>query len=106
MAPDADKLRQRNNVSSSSKVVVEEQDTTNSEQEQVIKTLKSLKGNEVLIDGVVYDIHSFDHPGGDSINMFGGNDATTQYNMIHPYHTSHHLKKMTRVGVVPNYQSE
>jgi fatty acid desaturase (delta-4 desaturase) len=101
MAPDADKLRQRN-----TKVVAEEQDTTNSEVESVIKTLKSLKPTEVAIDGVIYDLHSFDHPGGDSINIFGGNDATTQYKMIHPYHTSKHLEKMKQVGVVPDYKPE
>ena len=60
----------------------------------------------MVIDGVIYDIHSFTHPGGDSINVFGGNDATTVYKMIHPYHTSKHLEKMKKVGVVPDYKCE
>jgi len=105
MAPDADsKLRQRrahfvsSNISGS---IVSSPETI-----ERIVTLKGLKGNEVCIDGLIYDILSFDHPGGDSINVFGGNDATTQYKMIHPYHTLKHLEKMKLVGKVPDYYSE
>ena len=100
MAPDADKLRQRRNTADDS---VAENDPAET---QSVATLKSLKPNEVAIDGGIYDLTSFDHPGGDSIYIFGGNDATTQYKMIHPYHTSKHLEKMTRVGTVPDYSSE
>jgi fatty acid desaturase (delta-4 desaturase) len=94
MAPDADKLRQRN-------APVSAQDP-----EEKVSTLKSLQSNEVAIDGVIYDLTSFEHPGGESIYIFGGNDATTQYKMIHPYHTSKQLEKMQRVGTVPDYHSE
>ena len=43
------------------------------------------------------------HPGGDSVLLFGGNDVTVQYKMIHPYHTSKHLEKMAVMGKIdPN----
>ena len=98
MAPDADKLRQRKQLLG--------QENEDSSTQQRITTLKSLKGNEVAIDGVIYDIHSFHHPGGESINVFGGNDATIQYKMIHPYHTSKHLEKMKKVGTIADYKCE
>ncbi len=96
MAPDADKLRQRKTqpVDAATKPT------------DKIATLKGLVGTEVAIDGVIYDIKDFDHPGGESILLFGGNDVTIQYKMIHPYHTSKHVEKMTRVGTVPDYTSE
>ena len=57
-----------------------------------------LKPTEISIDGVVYDISSFPHPGGNVVKFFGGNDVTVQYKMIHPYHTEKHLEKMKAVG--------
>merc|ERR1719261_1788034 len=97
MAPDADKLRQRNRPT----VDPATRSTTDR-----ISTLKGLGGNEIAIDGIIYDLTDFKHPGGESIMIFGGNDVTVQYKMIHPYHTSKHLEKMRRVGVVPDYTSE
>mmetsp|Transcript_25821 Transcript_25821/g.60795 ORF Transcript_25821/g.60795 Transcript_25821/m.60795 type:complete len:464 (+) Transcript_25821:167-1558(+) len=99
MAPDADRLRQRH-----TKVV----DDKNGSDETVLRisTLKTLGETEVVIDGAIYDIKDFDHPGGESIQLFGGNDVTVQYKMIHPYHTDKHLEKMKRVGTVPDYSSE
>jgi hypothetical protein len=47
----------------------------------------NLQGHEVCIDGVVYDLRGFDHPGGGTIGLFGGNDVSVQYRMIHPHHT-------------------
>lgn len=38
--------------------------------------------------------------------LFGGNDVTVQYKMIHPYHTQHHLEKMKKVGKVSDYNVE
>ncbi len=81
---------------------------------RIFKSIKDLQGHEVCIDGLVYDLTSFDHPGGSSIFLFGGNDVTTQYRMIHPYHydnntattSSKHLQKMTIVGTIPGYASE
>lgn len=103
MAPDADKIRQRR-----SRLISADIGHSGSDSETVerIVTLKGLRGNEVCIDGIIYDISSFDHPGGDSIKLFGGNDATVQYKMIHPYHTAKHLEKMTAVGKTPDYASE
>ena len=71
-----------------------------------METIKELQGNEIAIDGVVYDLTDFKHPGGDSIKIFGGNDVTIQYKMIHPYHTSKHLEKMKAVGSVAKYRKE
>ena len=97
MAPDADKLRQRK-TQDAVDVATEPTDR--------IATVKGLRGTEIAIDGVIYDIADFQHPGGESILLFGGNDVTVQYKMIHPYHTSKHLEKMKRVGKVPDYKSE
>ena len=100
MAPDADKLRNR-------RVAVQHDGIGEGQPAEVSAlTLKSLRANEVVIDGIIYDIASFDHPGGDSINVFGGNDATVAYKMIHPYHTKTHVDKMKIVGKVPDYFCE
>lgn len=98
MAPDANKLRQRKTIDNDSATV-----TTQTER---VASLSSLKGNEVCIDGIIYNLDNFDHPGGDNIKIFGGNDVTIQYKMIHPYHTDKHLEKMKRVGKVADYVSE
>jgi fatty acid desaturase (delta-4 desaturase) len=99
MAPDADKLRHRREAVKDS---VESSDPA----QEKVATLKSLRAHEVVIDGVIYDITSFEHPGGESINVFGGNDATVVYRMIHPYHTTQHLQKMKVVGKIPDYSCE
>jgi acyl-lipid (7-3)-desaturase (Delta-4 desaturase) len=96
MPPDADKVRQR-------KTDVQSPLINKSES---LKTLSKLRDNEVCIDGVVYDIDSFDHPGGDQIKIFGGNDATVQYRMIHPHHTGKQLEKLTAIGKVVDFTSE
>jgi fatty acid desaturase (delta-4 desaturase) len=98
MAPDADKLRHRK-VGNNKK----EEDAATQER---LSTVKGLRTTEVAIDSVIYDINKFDHPGGESVRIFGGNDVTVTYNMIHPYHTSKHLEKMTRVGKVTDYVTE
>jgi fatty acid desaturase (delta-4 desaturase) len=98
MGPDANKLRQRKTADNDRATV-----TTQTER---IASLSSLKGNEVCIDGIIYNVDNFDHPGGDAILIFGGNDVTIQYKMIHPYHTDKHLEKMKRVGKVSDWVSE
>jgi fatty acid desaturase (delta-4 desaturase) len=103
MPPDADKLRQRHTPAQGESNAAS---TATEETTLRISTLKSLAPTEVVIDGVIYDIAEFDHPGGESIQIFGGNDVTVQYKMIHPYHTNKHLEKMKRVGTVPDYTSE
>lgn len=99
MAPDADKTRQRK----AQQVIAATEDKAT---ELKVGSVKGLGGTEVVIDGVIYDIADFNHPGGESILLFGGNDVTVTYKMIHPYHTSKHLEKMKKVGTVPDYHSE
>jgi len=79
--------------------------------EQGMKSIKmsELGETEVCIDGVVYDLAEFDHPGGDVVKVFGGNDVTTQYRMIHHSHDlnpTHFLSQMKKVGYVTDYSSE
>ena len=71
----------------------------------VKKDIKTLAENEIAIDGIVYTLDNFHHPGGDQILLFGGNDVSVQYRMIHPFHSAGVLKKMTAVGVTST-QSE
>jgi fatty acid desaturase (delta-4 desaturase) len=101
MAPDAERVRQRRPRLDAAGIKIFESETI-----ERISTLKGLKSNEICIDGFIFDISSFDHPGGDSILLFGGNDVTNQYKMIHPYHTAKHLEKMKQVGKVPDYVPE
>ena len=97
MPPEAENtMRQRRKVG-------EAEQSTSSER---ICNMDKLKSTEVCIDGVIYDLTDFYHPGGESINVFGGNDVTVQYKMIHPYHTEKHLAKMKRVGKVADYAPE
>jgi fatty acid desaturase (delta-4 desaturase) len=74
--------------------------------ESTLRLLKGLKGNEIAIEGVIYDIAEFVHPGGNVIKFFGGNDVTVQYKMIHPYHTAKHVEKMKVVGRACDYEPE
>lgn len=101
MPPDADKLRQRRNDSNHNDETI----ATRSHHRLVTST-DSLRSNEICIHGDIYDITDFQHPGGDQIKLFGGNDVTVQYHMIHPYHTSKHLEKMKKVGKVSDYVCE
>lgn len=100
MAPDADNLRQRRQQ------IAGKEKGDDAATQQRLCSLKNLSSNEVCIDGAIYDLTNFDHPGGESIQIFGGNDVTVQYKMIHPYHTSKHLEKMTRVGSVADFSCE
>ena len=104
MPPDADTLRQRS--SKAAAMVDGDDDVVESTSHERLCSLSSLKSHEVCIDGVIYDLEGFDHPGGDAIMVFGGNDVTVQYKMIHAYHTDKHLEKMRRVGKVVDYYSE
>ena len=97
MAPDADTVRQRRAVPEQA------EKTTLAER---ICSLEHLRSTEVCIDGAIYDLTNFDHPGGESLHVFGGNDVTVQYKMIHPYHTEKHLQKMKRVGKAADYVAE
>jgi fatty acid desaturase (delta-4 desaturase) len=103
MAPDAEKLRKRTGSAVGSTTDGNNDAATMNSR---LSTVKGLGPNEVAIDGVIYDISNFDHPGGESIRIFGGNDVTVNYKMIHPYHTNKHLEKMTQVGKLTDYVPE
>mmetsp|Transcript_26676 Transcript_26676/g.61376 ORF Transcript_26676/g.61376 Transcript_26676/m.61376 type:complete len:101 (-) Transcript_26676:1328-1630(-) len=100
MPPNADHLRNR---VSGLKAVVDVDDEP--ETLRLIPT-KDLAENEVAIDGIVYDLNGFDHPGGDQIMMMGGNDVTVQYKMIHPHHTGKQLDKLKSIGKLTDYKPE
>jgi fatty acid desaturase (delta-4 desaturase) len=101
MAPNANVSNLRNRFPN-------EADKDDQQDQATVSTtpLRSIKGTEVVIEGTIYDLKSFKHPGGDSVLLFGGNDVTVQYKMIHPYHTHHHLNKMKVVGKVDPKDSE
>ena len=85
MAPDAEQTRQLGGLLQ--------------EQQQRDLSLSDLSGDEIAIDDSVYSLDGFNHPGGEQIRLFGGNDVTVQYRMIHPRHKGKsHLNKLTRVG--------
>jgi len=81
-------------------------DADASTQPNSLRSIKRLKGHEIAIDGVIYDITNFVHPGGEVVKFFGGNDVTVQYKMIHPYHSAKHLDKMKAVGKVVDFEAE
>lgn len=99
MAPNANQSRLRNRIVN--KLSEDSDDATMS----TVLT-KNLKDNEIAIDGIIYDLNGFKHPGGDSIHVFGGNDVTVQYKMIHPLHSKKQLKKMRTLGKVSDYKME
>jgi fatty acid desaturase len=70
------------------------------------KKLSELTSTEVCIHGKIYDLKGFVHPGGESVMIYGGNDVTAQYHMMHPYHTDKHLEKMRLVGIASDYTTE
>jgi acyl-lipid (7-3)-desaturase (Delta-4 desaturase) len=114
MPPNAEKLRQRTTttkIQSSTTIVQDDHVNHNSTTTNTVKKcipLSQLGSMEMCIDGIIYDISTFQyiHPGGTSFTIFGGNDVTTQYYMIHPYHTNKHLLKLNKVGIVQDYKSE
>jgi acyl-lipid (7-3)-desaturase (Delta-4 desaturase) len=110
MPPEAETLRQRRKVVDEDDLIDAATAPTQSSGFRVLKSVSELTGTEVCISGKVYDISTFVHPGGDSIFMFGGNDVSVQYHMIHPYHNMNgsniHLSKMKCVGQVQNYKPE
>lgn len=106
MPPNANTSILRNRITKVSAPTDFVDDDADAATQSALRSLKGLKGNEIAIDGVIYDINNFVHPGGDVIKFFGGNDVTVQYKMIHPYHTGKHLEKMKAVGEVVDYVRE
>ena len=105
MPPNANVVRRSSRVAAKATVSTQDLDSVDPAL-QSVRTLKSLKGTEIAIDGIIYDIADFVHPGGEVVKFFGGNDVTVQYKMIHPYHTSKHLEKMKEVGKVVDYEPQ
>jgi len=103
MPPNASSNILRNRLINSSDAASDEYDAAI---QPPLRSIKRLSGTELAIDGIIYDIADFVHPGGEVIKFFGGNDVTIQYKMIHPYHTSKHLEKMKAVGKVVDYEPE
>lgn len=95
MAPDAEKTKRR--------LLTDNDDIADVDTSAIVDVLA---GDEVSIDGNVYTLKGFDHPGGDQIKLFGGNDVTVQYKMIHPRHTAQHLSKMTILRKLKNPHCE
>eukprot|EP00560_Eucampia_antarctica_P009537 CAMPEP_0197824258 /NCGR_PEP_ID=MMETSP1437-20131217/1526_1 /TAXON_ID=49252 ORGANISM="Eucampia antarctica, Strain CCMP1452" /NCGR_SAMPLE_ID=MMETSP1437 /ASSEMBLY_ACC=CAM_ASM_001096 /LENGTH=474 /DNA_ID=CAMNT_0043423807 /DNA_START=130 /DNA_END=1554 /DNA_ORIENTATION=- len=107
MAPNADQVRLRHRLNGIQGEVDEDEHNNDAAEHSVVRTVKELRDTEVAIEGVIYDIAEFDHPGGGNIFLFGGNDVTVQYRMIHPHHVSNrHLEKMKRVGKLSTYKSQ
>jgi len=103
MPPNADYSRLRNRFPIKNFELDDDDDIAT--RERVTQT-KHISDTEVVIEGSIYDLTSFKHPGGDAVLLFGGNDVTLQYRMIHPYHTRKNLNKMTKVGIVTDYKPE
>ena len=106
MPPNADTSLLRNRITTKVNAGNLVDDTDDAATQSSLRSIKHLKGNEVAIDGIIYDITDFVHPGGEVVRFFGGNDVTVQYKMIHPYHTGKHLEKMKAVGKVVDYVAE
>jgi len=104
MPPNANISRLRNRFPTKG-AIEGDNDDSGATQQRVSQT-KNISDNEVVIEGSIYDLTSFKHPGGDSVLLFGGNDVTLQYRMIHPYHTNKNLNKMRKVGIVTDFKPE
>ena len=98
MAPDAERQRSQDKASLLNSSESGSGESVEIGSPVIFKDLSELRGNLIAIDGVVYNLDGFHHPGGDQIKLFSGNDVTIQYKMIHPSHNAGHLRKLTVVG--------
>ena len=96
MAPDDEKVRLQNRNATEEKGV----------DETLLSSVNDLSGNHFAIDGIVFSLDGFNHQGGEQIKLFGVNDVTVQYKMIHPHHTSKQLRKLQAVGSLPKSEIE
>lgn len=100
-------LRERRRISSTTTLANLNGDDGDDDATMVVKTMKELASNEVAVEGVIYSLDNFRHPGGDSIRLFGGNDVTVQYRMMHPHHSgTKFLEKMKAVGKLSDWKPE
>jgi len=106
MPPRESDLRYRHNATGKETISKDDPNIITETSGLPAKPMKELKSTEVCIHGKIYDLTSFVHPGGDSVLIYGGNDVTAQYHMMHPYHTEKHLAKMRLVGVASDYSTE
>ena len=72
----------------------------------IYKYESELPDNTIAIDGVVYSLDDWEHPGGNQIRLFGGNDVSVQYRMIHAFHGEDTRKVMPVVGKLLNYNKD
>lgn len=72
----------------------------------IYKCESELPDNTIAIDGVVYLLDDWEHPGGNQIRLFGGNDVSVQYRMIHAFHGEETRKVMPVVGKLLNYNKD
>jgi fatty acid desaturase (delta-4 desaturase) len=73
---------------------------------KIYENEKDLAENVIAIDGIVYSIDGWEHPGGDQIRLFGGNDVSVQYRMIHTFHNKYMINKMPKIGILKNYRND
>jgi fatty acid desaturase (delta-4 desaturase) len=73
---------------------------------KIYENEKDLSENVIAIDGIVYSIDGWEHPGGDQIRLFGGNDVSVQYRMIHTFHNKYMINKMPKIGILKNYRND
>jgi len=106
MPPNADQSHLRQRFPAEKTFPINDDSLIRSDDISRVDSIHNLKDTEVAIDGVIYDLKGFNHPGGNSFLAFGGNDVTVMYHMIHPLHNSNHLKKLTKVGRVSDWKPE
>lgn len=109
MPPNADQSHLRQRFPADKKIYLNDDSHLRSEMlslQDRVDSIHELKDTEVAIDGIIYDLEGFDHPGGNSFLVFGGNDVTVMYHMIHPTHNNQHLKKLKKVGRVSDWKQE
>ena len=73
---------------------------------EIYNNESDLPDNVIAIDGIVYSLDGWNHPGGEQIKMFGGNDVSVQYRMIHPNHSNNIVNVAPIVGKLINYDKE
>ena len=73
---------------------------------EIYNNESDLPDNVIAIDGIVYSLDGWKHPGGEQIKMFGGNDVSVQYIMIHPNHSNNIVNLAPIVGKLINYDKE
>jgi hypothetical protein len=68
----------------------------------------NIAATQVVINGNIYDLQKFSkcHPGGPTIEIYGGIDATIIYKSKHPSHSTGHLEKAMELYLIGKYTPE